>query len=121
MFGLHDAASEGNLIQIDRLLDQGVCTNERDDEGRTALHLAANTDVATALLDRGADIEAKGLQYGNTALHLAAEAGNADIVALFLSRGADSNARNGSGLVPLDLAKNEQTHQVFLPHRAAEN
>ena len=96
----------------------------RSDVGHTPLHCAAfmgTTEFVELFLDRDADIEAKCLQYGNTALHLASERGRADIVALLLSRGADSNARNDSGLVPMDLVKNEQTRQVFLSHLSAEN
>ena len=52
-------------------------------------------DVAavTALLDKGADVNAK-FRYGATALFKAAERGNADIVKLLLARGADATVRD---------------------------
>src|SRR5687768_7334236 len=52
-------------------------------------------DVAavTALLDKGADVNAK-FRYGATALFKAAERGNADIVKLLLARGADATVKD---------------------------
>lgn len=52
-------------------------------------------DVAavTALLDKGADVNAK-FRYGATALFKAAERGNADIVKLLIARGADATVRD---------------------------
>jgi ankyrin repeat protein len=45
--------------------------------------------AVTALLDKGADVNAK-FRYGATALFKAAERGNSDIVKLLLARGADA-------------------------------
>jgi len=52
-------------------------------------------DVAsvTALLDKGADVNAK-FRYGATALFKAAERGNTEIVKLLLARGADATVRD---------------------------
>ena len=47
----------------------------------------------TALLDKGADVNAK-FRYGATALFKAAERGNVDIVKLLLARGADATVRD---------------------------
>src|SRR5687767_1438927 len=47
----------------------------------------------TALLDKGADVNAK-FRYGATALFKAAERGNLDIVKLLLARGADATVRD---------------------------
>ncbi|MGQ0763372.1 MAG: ankyrin repeat domain-containing protein [Acidobacteriota bacterium] len=49
--------------------------------------------AVTALLDKGADVNAK-FRYGATALFKAAERGNADIVKLLLARGADATVRD---------------------------
>jgi len=53
------------------------------------------SDVAavTALLDKGADVNAK-FRYGATALFKAAERGNAEMVKLLLGRGADASVRD---------------------------
>lgn len=47
----------------------------------------------TALLDKGADVNAK-FRYGATALFKAAERGNSDIVKLLLARGADATVKD---------------------------
>src|SRR5678816_4104229 len=47
----------------------------------------------TALLDRGADVNAK-FRYGTTALFKAAERGNADVTKVLLERGADVNVKD---------------------------
>jgi hypothetical protein len=49
--------------------------------------------AVTALLDKGADVNAK-FRYGATALFKAAERGNSDIVKLLLARGADATVRD---------------------------
>ena len=52
-----------------------------------------DTAAVTALLDKGADVNAK-FRYGATALFKAAERGHSDIVKLLLARGADATVRD---------------------------
>ena len=69
--------------------------NEAVDPG--ALQTAAyndNIDLIQLLLDRGADVNAQGGQYGN-ALQAAAFCGNIEIIQLLLARGADIHAQGG--------------------------
>lgn len=56
---------------------------------------ARKGDVAdvTALLDKGADVNAK-FRYGSTALFKAAERGNLEVVKLLLARGADVTVKD---------------------------
>jgi hypothetical protein len=49
--------------------------------------------AVTALLDKGADVNAK-FRYGATALFKAAERGNVDVVKILLARGADVTVRD---------------------------
>lgn len=49
--------------------------------------------AVTALLDRGADVNAK-FRYGTTALFKASERGNAEVVSVLLARGADVNVKD---------------------------
>ena len=53
-----------------------------------------HTDAARFLLDRGADVDARGF-FGATALHWAALNGHADTVAFLLDQGADPALRDG--------------------------
>lgn len=59
--GLHLAAHEGRVAEIERLIAQGADVNARDRMGRTPAHVAAfasHDDALTALADGGADMNA---------------------------------------------------------------
>ncbi|GLG93347.1 Transient receptor potential channel pyrexia, partial [Gryllus bimaculatus] len=57
----------------------------------------------------GVDLNVQTTEKSATALHLAAENGLAECVALLLARGADANVRNYRGQVPLHLAARAQS------------
>src|SRR5262245_45626385 len=52
-----------------------------------------DASAVTALLDKGADVNAK-FRYGATALFKAAERGNLEIVKILLARGADVGVKD---------------------------
>ena len=54
---------------------------------------AGNAAAVTALLDKGADVNAK-FRYGVTALFKAAERGNTEVVKVLLARGADVTVKD---------------------------
>lgn len=54
---------------------------------------AGDVAVVTALLDKGADVNAK-FRYGATALFKAAERGNTEVVKVLLARGADASVKD---------------------------
>jgi ankyrin repeat protein len=56
------------------------------------------------LLAKGASTEAK-TESGDTALHLAAHRGQAELVRPLLTHGARADAKNAAGKTPLDLAR----------------
>jgi ankyrin repeat protein len=75
----------------------------RDEEGDTALHIAAalnDTEVVTLLLGKGADIQARN-NDGDTPLHRAADNGHVEVAQLLLERGARLDAANTVGETPL--------------------
>ena len=107
------------VADLDAELDRGADVNAKYWQN-SPLHYAvlyADSSVIAALLDRGADIEAR-KAGGLTALHIIAGAGTdifrgthqrhpqgADIVALLLERGADANAQDDvCGCAPLHWA-----------------
>ena len=54
---------------------------------------SGNAVAVTALLDKGADVNAK-FRYGATALFKAAERGNTEVVKVLLARGADASVKD---------------------------
>ena len=81
----------------------------------TALHMAArrdNTDVAAALLDCGADIEARD-RLGETPLRRAVNCNQTKVAALLLSRGADRHSLGSKRLTPQSAARTSAMKQIF--------
>jgi hypothetical protein len=100
---LHDAAFNGDVEHVRKLLKEGKNPNIKDEYGWTPLHWAAlggHVDVARLLLKHGADPNARS-ESGWTPLHIAAFLGRVDVVKLLLEHGADPNAKDKYGWTPL--------------------
>ena len=85
------------------LLDAGVDTESRGNEGFTPLHLAAlngNSRVANVLLSHGAQINAPSKE-AHTPLHVATYRQQVDVATLLLAKGASPDARSRFGETPL--------------------
>ena len=99
---------QGTHAVVELLLAAGADVNAADEwHCRTPLHVAAagraGAEVMRALLDAGAAVEAED-DEGRRPLHLAAQRGHMDGVAVLLGRGADVRARDADGATPLHLA-----------------
>jgi hypothetical protein len=82
------------------LLENGANANAEDATGQTALGMAAvrgDTAIATALLEKSADVDARADRRGRTALMLAAQSKTDAMVKLLLERGARLDARDDVG------------------------
>ncbi|XP_023311281.1 uncharacterized protein LOC111691956 [Anoplophora glabripennis] len=101
------AARGGQLHIIEYLVQKGANVNNKDNRGRTALHLVSEkaSDVSTAklLIELGIDIHMKDT-FGNTALHLAASGDALDMVKLLVQSGADVNSKDDFGDTALSAA-----------------
>ena len=101
---------------VHALVRAGANVNAREKLKRcTALHMAArrgNVPVAQALLDCGADREARD-KLGDTPLHRAVKCGKTEIVAFLLSRGADVHAKGKRELTPWQVARGGPMKQLL--------
>jgi ankyrin repeat protein len=81
----------------------------------TALHMAArrgNVDVIGALLDEGADIEARD-SMGETPLRRAVNCDKVDAAKLLLARGADAGSIGSKALTPMLAARSSRMKRLF--------
>ncbi|XP_056152247.1 tonsoku-like protein [Lampris incognitus] len=104
---LHRACIDGNLKQVQYLVEQGHPVNPRDYCGWTPLHEACNHghfDIAAFLLERSANINDAGgpLCEGVTPLHDSLACGHFRVARLLVERGASVTIRNSKGETPMD-------------------
>ena len=99
-----ETASAGDVRAC---LRAGANPEARDKTGNTPLHFAAyhgHAGAITALLEAGADLEAREDEYGYTPLHSAAFNDQADAIAALIEAGADPEARDKNDYTPLHWA-----------------
>jgi hypothetical protein len=104
---LQQAAGNGNVAEMRRLVANGRNVNERDADGDTALHVAAVYGHVEAMrvlvVELGADKDAKDAA-GGTPLHFAAFKGQVEAIKALEQLGADKEAKNAAGGTPLHFA-----------------
>ncbi len=122
---IHDAANQGDLERVKRLLlAHPEWLEAKDAAGRTPLHFAVNSgneDVILYLLSKGADCTAK-TNVNTTVLHYAALNGRLDIVTLFMDKGLDLSMKNVQGATPLTYAvmRGHEDVVAFLVEKGAD-
>ncbi|MCJ1263054.1 hypothetical protein MMC22_002924 [Lobaria immixta] len=108
------------------LLEHVVKIHVNDSDGKTSLHLAAESGRGTVvqlLLKQGAKIDEKG-EIGETALYRAAIFGHETVVQLLLNHGANVNERSRDGNTALHCAafyQHETVVQLLLKSGANVN
>ncbi len=110
---LHNMMSEEQFEILGYLVDQGVNVNVQNNDGIAPLHLACYVENAEALVAAGADINLADYS-GNTPLHIHAAEGNKsyEIIEYLLKQGADSQAKNNSNELPIDISKSREDHAI---------
>jgi hypothetical protein len=102
---LQQAALNGDVVEMRRLVAAGAIVDERDADGDTALHCASmkgHVEAMRALVELGADKDAKSSQ-GHTPLHWAAQEGHLEAIKLLEQLGVNKEAK-GDGGTPLHYA-----------------
>ena len=123
---MYVSAREGNLKNLEILLQMGVSPDLRDGEGNTSLIIAApsHIDIIRRLLEAGADVNAKN-NYGVTALMQAANWGNIVVIDELLKYGANvDDIEHTSGMSALLFAAStgySTVINVLLQHGARTN
>jgi len=103
---LLEATFEGNVEEVEELLNKGVDPNVKDEDGNTPLHLAIMSDhlqIAKLLIEKGADVNAKNKRE-KTPLHIAVERSNEKAAVLLIEKGADVNAGDSVKSTSLHVA-----------------
>uniref|UniRef100_A0A147BMG3 Tyrosine-protein kinase n=1 Tax=Ixodes ricinus TaxID=34613 RepID=A0A147BMG3_IXORI len=104
---LHRAIRQGDLVVVRELLRVGYATEAKDEDGRTAVHLAClggHAALLAGLLATGAAPSGPDAS-GRHPLHYACEQGDPDLALQLLQAGASPQARDtDNGWVPLHVA-----------------
>jgi ankyrin repeat protein len=106
---IFEATVAGDRARVQQLLnDDRSLVRALTKDGWTPLHLAAffgQKDVAEALIEHGADVNARSVNaMRNMPLHAAAAGRSSELVKVLLEHGADVNARQQGGWTALHAA-----------------
>ena len=114
----HHAVESGNLERVKEHLNDGLSVNGDYGNGFIHLHFAGTKEMATLLIEKGADVNAKS-DDGIAPLHGASSKGLTTVVELLISKGADVNARRSGRVTALDDAisrKETETADLLRKH-----
>eukprot|EP00930_Biecheleria_cincta_P103227 TRINITY_DN95172_c0_g1_i1.p1 TRINITY_DN95172_c0_g1~~TRINITY_DN95172_c0_g1_i1.p1 ORF type:complete len:354 (-),score=65.42 TRINITY_DN95172_c0_g1_i1:139-1155(-) len=116
---LQEVSAQGLERPVSLLLDMAADVKLKDEDGRTALHMAAlrnHGPVAQLLLSYGrANVHARDRE-SRTPLHLATDKGNRRVARVLVRFGADPSSVDGQGRSPLEEKKGAKGGDI--PHRA---
>jgi ankyrin repeat protein len=102
------AVKNGNIEEINRILETGVDVNLKAVKDFTPLMVAClkgSFEVAKLLLMKGANPNAQNI-YGSTSLHYMVDDNLSQIADLLIANGADVNIKDKNGRTPLFYCKN---------------
>jgi len=116
-YAIWQAAHKGDHAGLTRLVEQGMDVDARDEEGYTAIILAAasgHTDCVDILIAFRANVNAQNpdKQLKVTALHCAAIGGWPSCAKSLIKAGCDLSLRDGAGDTALDWAIRENHMEI---------
>jgi hypothetical protein len=106
VMNLHDAAENGDVAEVRRLVAAGAEVEALGEHGARPLHVAAgygHVEVMRVLVELGADKDAKAA-HGMTPLHLTTCHGQVEAIKALVELGADKDAKTVNGRTPLHSA-----------------
>ena len=105
---LHIVVRRSNKELVELLLDRGAEVNAKTKDGKTALMMAERIEIAELLLARGAKwgTGESAIDPEGTRIREAARRGDAKLIELLVSKGADPNRKSKGGGTPLLSAVN---------------
>ena len=109
-----DAALNGRVLDVRKLLDSGVDPDSKDEYECTALLHACffgHEEIVNLLLQRKANVNAETKQ-GNTALRIACDNGRVAVAQLLIDNNADVNVRNEYGETALHEASSQGRDEI---------
>lgn len=135
---IHKASFSASKDVVQVLIDHGADIHAKNDSGKTALHISANSDkndvnfgygarkiensaygeIVSILLRNGARVNDQD-DEGMTALHYAAKSGNNDIINTLIKHGSSIDERNVNGDTALKMAiyeHNISSIEVLMKH-----
>jgi uncharacterized protein len=119
---LHEAARDGDVAGIHRLLAAGLPIDAQDADGRTPVMVATvgrRTDAVRALVDAGGDVDIRDNRLDNVFLYAGAE-GLLDILRIANEAGADPALTNRFGGIAL-IPASERGHVEVVRYLLAES
>ncbi|CAD5118152.1 DgyrCDS6888 [Dimorphilus gyrociliatus] len=108
---------EGRPSEIEQLIEEGADPNGTNKDGVPVLQVAvknSHTDAIPVLIDSGADVNKKGPNKGNTALHEAVLLGidGLRVIDVLLKHGAKLERKNDKNETAYDLAVKSNSDRV---------
>jgi uncharacterized protein len=114
---LVEVVSEGESLAVKQFIKAGFSSDSRDKNGVSLLNMAirkGHANIATILLEAGADINTVSGDRGNTPLMDAAAESNPEILIRLIRSGADMDLKSKSGQTALVLAVGCQSEDAAL-------
>lgn len=114
---LHTAASQGDLVMVQCLYQQGLSLSVHDDSYCLPIHYAAydnQSAVIKWLIEQSPQMANDRADYGMTPLHMAASNGAVEAMITLLHNGAQHDARNHGSQTAVNILLHEYPQHAKL-------